>query len=252
MSTICYSPIKGVDDVIADKVMGWDSYRVATLRGMYDESHDSPVDTSDLDKAAEQLVSYRKELAMANAKAMRTTSSNLSETYDKLKKTFTAKERFDRVNMIATLFSDRIDAIQEANPSLSRKAICNGFTSNGKQVAGQFAIFEGVYNDLLDEYSTCVEDGNTEDADDIAIFKSLVGQLTETYEKKNHDYGHSFDKSMEEFGTISAIIRMNDKLSRFKSLIKFKAQVKEESIQDTLLDLATYAIMTAAYMKKHG
>ena len=165
MSTVCYSPIKGVDDVIADKVMGWDSYRVATLRGMYDESHDSPVDTSDLDKAAEQLVSYRKELAMANAKAMRTTSSNLSETYDKLKKTFTAKERFDRVNMIATLFSDRIDAIQEANPSLSRKAICNGFTSNGKQVAGQFAIFEGVYNDLLDEYSTCVEDGNTEDAE---------------------------------------------------------------------------------------
>ena len=165
MSTICYSPIKGVDDVIADKVMGWDSYRVATLRGMYDESHDSPVDTSNLDKAAEQLVSYRKELAMANAKAMRTTSSNLSETYDKLKKTFTAKERFDRVNMIATLFSDRIDAIQEANPSLSRKAICNGFTSNGKQVAGQFAIFEGVYNDLLDEYSTCMEDGNTEDAE---------------------------------------------------------------------------------------
>lgn len=48
MSTICYSPIKEVDDVIADKVMGWDSYRVATLRGMYDESHDSPVDTSDL------------------------------------------------------------------------------------------------------------------------------------------------------------------------------------------------------------
>ena len=165
MSTICYGPIKGVDDVIADKVMGWDSYRVATLRGMYDESHDSPVDTSDLDKAAEQLVSYRKELAMANAKAMRTTSSNLSETYNKLKKTFTAKERFDRVNMISTLFSDRIDAIQEANPSLSRKAICNGFTSNGKQVAGQFAIFEGVYNYLLDEYSTCVEDGNTEDAE---------------------------------------------------------------------------------------
>jgi len=97
-----------------------------------------------------------------------------------------------------------------------------------------------------------VTDGDTENADDIAIFKSLVGQLTETYEKKNHDYGHSFDKSMEEFGTISAVIRMNDKLSRFKSLIKFKAQVKEESIQDTLLDLATYAIMTAAYMKKHG
>lgn len=164
MSTICYSPIKGIDDVIANKIQGWNEYRVATLRGMYDESHSSPLDTSDIDKAVQDLISYRKDLGKANVESIKTTSSNLSESYQKLKESFSAEERFNRINMISTMFSDRLDALQEANPSLSRKVICNGFTSNGKLVAGQFSVFEGVYNDLLEYYSEAVEEGDVESA----------------------------------------------------------------------------------------
>lgn len=164
MSTKCYNPIKGIDDVIANKIQGWNEYRVATLRGMYDESHSSPLDTSDLDKAVQDLISYRKDLGKVNAESIKTTSSNLSESYQKLKESFSAEERFNRINMIATMFSDRLDALQAANPSLSRKVICNGFTSNGKLVAGQFSVFEGVYNDLLEYYSEAVEEGDIESA----------------------------------------------------------------------------------------
>lgn len=160
MSTKCYNPIKGIDDVIASKIQGWNEYRVATLRGMYDESHSSPLDTSDLDKAVQDLISYRRDLGKMNAESIKTTSSNLSESYQKLKESFSAEERFNRVNMISTMFSDRLDALQEANPSLSRKVICNGFVSNGKLVAGQFSVFEGVYNDLLEYYSEAVEEGD--------------------------------------------------------------------------------------------
>ena len=158
MSTKCYNPIKGIDDVIASKIQGWNEYRVATLRGMYDESHSSPLDTSDLDKAVQDLISYRRGLGKMNAESIKTTSSNLSESYQKLKESFSAEERFNRINMISTMFSDRLDALQEANPSLSRKVICNGFVSNGKLVAGQFSVFEGVYNDLLEYYSEAVEE----------------------------------------------------------------------------------------------
>lgn len=164
MSTKCYNPIKGIDDVIASKIQGWNEYRVATLRGMYDESHSSPLDTSDLDKAVQDLISYRRGLGKMNAESIKTTSSNLSKSYQKLKGSFSAEERFNRINMISTMFSDRLDALQEANPSLSRKVICNGFVSNGKLVAGQFSVFEGVYNDLLEYYSEAVEEGDMDTA----------------------------------------------------------------------------------------
>ena len=82
-------------------------------------------------------------------------------------------------------------------------------------------------------------------------FKSITSQMLNTYIKKNNDYGNSFDKSMDEFGIASAIIRMNDKLERLKTLSKKESMVKDESVQDTLLDLANYAIMTAMYLKKH-
>lgn len=164
MSTKCYNPIKGIDDVIASKIQGWNEYRVATLRGMYDESHSSPLDTSDLDKAVQDLISYRRDLGKMNAESIKTTSSNLSESYQKLKESFSAEERFNRINMISTMFSDRLDALQEASPFLSRKVICNGFVSNGKLVAGQFSVFEGVYNDLLEYYSEAVEEGDMDTA----------------------------------------------------------------------------------------
>lgn len=164
MSTKCYNPIKGIDDVIASKIQGWNEYRVATLRGMYDESHSSPLDTSDLDRAVQDLISYRRDLGKMNAESIKTNSSNLSESYQKLKESFSAEERFNRINMISTMFSDRLDALQEANPFLSRKVICNGFVSNGKLVAGQFSVFEGVYNDLLEYYSEAVEEGDMDTA----------------------------------------------------------------------------------------
>lgn len=82
------------------------------------------------------------------------------------------------------------------------------------------------------------------------LFNTLLDQIKDTHEKKNHDYGNSFAKSMDEFGMLAAAIRLSDKLNRFKSLIKSEAQVKDESIEDTLLDMAAYAVMTVEYLKK--
>ena len=95
--------------------------------------------------------------------------------------------------------------------------------------------------------------GNSEDGAESKshpMFNTLIDQIKDTHERKNHDYGNSFAKSMDEFGMSAAAIRLTDKLSRFKSLIKSEAQVKDESIEDTLLDMATYAIMTVEYLKE--
>lgn len=72
--------------------------------------------------------------------------------------------------------------------------------------------------------------------------------LAGLYARKNHDYGDSFHDSFVEDGLVMSKIRLGDKYSRFKTLIKggnlSSPSVTNESIEDTLLDLANYAIMT--------
>lgn len=72
----------------------------------------------------------------------------------------------------------------------------------------------------------------------------LCSELNELYARKNHDYGDSFHKTWIEEGEAVARIRLSDKLERFKKLTKADQRVSDESIRDTLLDLANYAIMT--------
>lgn len=87
----------------------------------------------------------------------------------------------------------------------------------------------------------------------MVTFKQIANGLTELYERKNADYGNSFSKSFEEFGLTSPVIRLSDKLERLKTLSKQEAQVKDESIQDTVMDIAVYAMLTLMeLMNKDG
>ena len=81
-------------------------------------------------------------------------------------------------------------------------------------------------------------------------FKEIAQGMIELQERKNADYGSSFQKSCDEFGLVSPAVRLTDKLNRFKTLIGKESQVKDESIQDTLIDLAAYAIMTVEWMRR--
>lgn len=74
--------------------------------------------------------------------------------------------------------------------------------------------------------------------------------LNDLYQRKNHDYGDSFGKSYEEYGMTMACIRLEDKLNRLKSLCRQEALVQDESLEDTLMDLANYAIMTLVERKR--
>lgn len=83
-------------------------------------------------------------------------------------------------------------------------------------------------------------------------FEQLANQLIEIQKRKNADYGSSFDQTLDEFGLVASATRMSDKFNRFKSLMRCgsSAQVEDEKIEDTLMDLAAYAIMTVEWMKK--
>lgn len=89
-------------------------------------------------------------------------------------------------------------------------------------------------------------------SEDEELFKEITEQMLQTYIKKNRDYGGAFERGMERDGIISALTRMYDKLDRLHSLKDKDPEVVEESIQDTLLDLANYAIMTHICLLKSG
>ena len=72
----------------------------------------------------------------------------------------------------------------------------------------------------------------------------ICKKLNSLYEAKNADYGDSFSKSYKEYGLTMPCIRLEDKLNRLKSLNKSKSAKVNESIEDTLMDLVNYAIMT--------
>lgn len=86
--------------------------------------------------------------------------------------------------------------------------------------------------------------------DSVEQFTHITNTMVKTYTAKNCDYGNSFDQSLDKFGLIASIVRMGDKMNRIESLSKKKAEVKDESIKDTLLDLANYAIMTVMWLNK--
>lgn len=75
--------------------------------------------------------------------------------------------------------------------------------------------------------------------------EEIVLGLNEIYRAKNNDYGDSFGKSFEKYGVTAALVRMEDKWNRLNALTNGTQQmVGNESIKDTLLDLANYCIMT--------
>ena len=83
--------------------------------------------------------------------------------------------------------------------------------------------------------------------------KCLFDQQLQTFVNKNHDYGNSFEQSLEKHGLTAGIVRMEDKMNRLSFLVSSDTDPKvlSESLPDTLMDLANYATMAAAWLKNN-
>lgn len=82
-------------------------------------------------------------------------------------------------------------------------------------------------------------------------FKQLTGEMAALYARKNKDYGDSFTEMYREWGAMYPMSRMQEKLRRATQILRSgEAQVTEEKVTDTLLDLANYALMTIMELKE--
>lgn len=124
-----------------------------------------------------------------------------------------------------------------------------------------FNITTGVdYRNIpdIENLKSCVEEitdycNTSTSKTDADRFKDITKIMSDIFIRKNHDYGNSFEQSLNEEGLTASRIRMGDKWNRYKQLSKgVKAQVNDESIKDTLIDIATYAIMTIMWLDKQA
>ena len=73
---------------------------------------------------------------------------------------------------------------------------------------------------------------------------SITNENKKLFEKKNNDYGNSF----EDFELIGILVRLNDKINRLITILKQPSSQKvNESSLDTLNDLYNYGIIGLMY-----
>lgn len=82
------------------------------------------------------------------------------------------------------------------------------------------------------------------------IHKQICDNMHDLYVRKNRDYGSSVTDTYNKFGLTSFLVRISDKLNRVINLSQAKENlVKDEKVEDTLMDLANYAILALIELK---
>lgn len=78
----------------------------------------------------------------------------------------------------------------------------------------------------------------------VDIHGKLCDEANALYARKNADYGDSFAQLRKRYPNF-VCMRLFDKLNRLDTIINpdHKLQVSEETIEDTLMDIANYALM---------
>lgn len=89
----------------------------------------------------------------------------------------------------------------------------------------------------------CMEDRLAQQPDmrDV-VFREITETMADVHARKNHDYGNSFTLLRERYPN-AILIRLFDKLNRLDTLMSGASAMVDESIDDTLVDLANYAVM---------
>lgn len=91
--------------------------------------------------------------------------------------------------------------------------------------------------------------------EDYKSFKAITDKMSDTYKRKNHDYGNAFSEMYDELGINYGYGKIREKVNRIKTLKDNEAQVANEPLEDALLDCANYCILTLMeYQKRkeHG
>lgn len=89
-------------------------------------------------------------------------------------------------------------------------------------------------------------------SNDLSYISKVALEVAELVNRKNHDYGKSFDKSVDKYGAAAYFLRIADKISRAETLSDKDALVLDEKIEDTLKDIIGYTLLYINYLNDKG
>ena len=90
-------------------------------------------------------------------------------------------------------------------------------------------------------------------------FVAITEEMFELFKKKQSDYGptnigmgnRTIDTDGDvEKSMIGLTVRMNDKIQRLMNLVLDRKSPQNESVEDTLIDIANYAVMAKLVINK--
>ena len=140
-----------------------------------------------------------------------------------------------------------LSTIVPKNDRIANYAFVGG--SRGGNKRSFISGYLGKFN--IPQYENNVEQPN----EDCKAFKAITDKMSDTYKRKNHDYGNAFSEMYDELGINYGYGKIREKVNRIKTLKDNEAQVANEPLEDALLDCANYCILTLMeYQKRkeHG
>ena len=161
-----------------------------------------------------------------------------------------------------SVFADKIDPLGSSNRIQHVKVIdisihdkkCVIVSFFKPEFASRVDIVDlAMYSIFSDFKETPIKkESEKSDAD---RFSEITDKMSDTYKRKNHDYGNAFSEMYDELGINYGYGKIREKVNRIKTLKDNEAQVANEPLEDALLDCANYCILTLMEYKKrkeHG
>lgn len=166
------------------------------------------------------------------------------------------------IKIAGSVFADKIDPLGSIDRIQHIKVIDIAITDKKCEIVAFFKPELAACVDIVDlaMYSIFSDFKETpikkeSEKSDADRFKEITDKMSDTYKRKNSDYGNSFSKLFEECGMTYAYGHLAEKVERINSLRKNDAKVHGESMIDSLYDLANYSILTIMEIEKrkeHG
>lgn len=181
-------------------------------------------------------------------------SENVLELIEEEKTVNTKIEEGNKVNE-----SELKDS--EISKEVEDKKNCKDCDYFVKSSLGNYCDFYGILLNImhgcnefqLKKHKEGIEDIKTKNIENDTInpfmeeYEKIVNETVKLCKRKNADYGSSVQDTYEKFGDISYLVRITDKYNRICSLLQNgKAEVEDESITDTIVDLANYCFLWAS------
>lgn len=77
-------------------------------------------------------------------------------------------------------------------------------------------------------------------------FEQVCQEMQQVFVEKHKDYGKG---NILDTGQLGIAFRINDKLSRIKNLFLTKQKPLHESVEDTWIDIAVYAVIAVMHLR---